>query len=615
MRWRLLSILLLLALASNAQKRAAQKYFQEARQQEHVDEAIALYQKAIAKDSSYTEAYLALAELYERLRAYDRQQKTLETATRKAKEKQEILSIQLAKAAYLNGQYQVAYDALKNLNTITEPQLVHLQKCVHFSLEGIQKAHRIEPYNLGPELNTKYNDYWPSLSIDEKQIVSTVLIDEKENLHIPPQEDFYVSVWKDQHWTKSQALSPIINSAENEGAQSLSADGKTMLFTACNRADGYGACDIYITHQINGVWSPPQALPPGINTNSWEGHPSLSADGTQLFFASDREGGFGGRDLYQAEINLSNNQVSVGQIRNLGEFVNTPRNEISPFIHADGQSLYFSSDGHVGFGRQDIYLAKKDSNGVFSQITNLGYPINSHKDDIGLVINASGSRAYFATEREDSRQKDIYAFDLPVSLRPQEVSYFKAKVSDKVSGQALDAEVELKSISSDALTFHQENKSEFIVPLPIGQSYAIQVTHPHYLFYSAHFALTDSSERPFIKEIQLSPIRKGEVLILKNIFFKHNSAKLDTSYMAELDKALALIKHNPTFNFEISGHTDKSGSDDYNQQLSEQRAKVVYDYFINHGISPTRLSYRGYGSSKPISQKDSYNRRTELLIK
>lgn len=600
-------------IITNAQKRSAQKLY-DAAAQENPEKAIELYKKALEKDASYADAYIALSRLYEQQQDFAQQIKTLRKGSKLASEKKDFLLAQLALNSYLSGWYETADSALQKLDPITIQQLLHLQACVQFSLEGKTKKSEINAQNLGQNINTKYHDYWPTISIDDKQIITTVLIEKDDEPNFLPQEDFYISEKNNGVWEKSKALSKIINSENNEGAQSLSVDGCTMLFTACNRYDGHGSCDIYFSIKKNGTWSVPKPLPKPINSEYWEGHPSLSADGKELYFSSDRKNGFGGCDIYCAGIQIIGNKIIVKDLKNLGEKINTDKNEISPFMHPDGNTLYFSSDGHIGFGRQDIFYTKND-NGEYCAPTNLGYPINTHNDEIGLTINAIGNKAYFATEREDSHKKDIYSFDIPVECRPQEVSYFKAKIIDKNNKLALNAKVELYNTVSNELIYKKGNTDNILIALPVGNNYALNVSKAGYLFHSENFPLNENNEKPSEKTIELSAIATGERIILRNILFTHNSAELDTNYTAELHKAIALIKENPTLHFEVSGHADSSGTHEYNLKLSEDRARVVYEYFIANEIKAEQISYKGYGCTKPISDNNSKNRRTELLVK
>ena len=612
---RLISTYLLLTILTfsiSAQKKGAQKLYDEALMLIDQQEAITLLEKAIKKDETYANAYLALADKYKTLHAYDQQVNTLLIASQKCEDKSLIILAQLSQAAYLNGNYQVAHNAIIQLDSDSNEELKRLKENIEFSLEATSHPSIFKPKNLGNKVNTPYHDYWPSLSIDEHEIVTTVFIelDDDKTSH----EDFFYSKKENEQWSKAQPLSPIINSMRNEGAQSLSADGKTMFFTACNRMDGAGACDIYMAHKKNGVWSAPIPLPAPLNTIAWEGHPCLSADGKSLYFSSSREGGYGGRDLYLAEISLSP-RLSIGKISNLGPAINTEKHEISPFIHPDRKTLYFSSDGHIGLGRQDIYYTKRDSNGHYQTPINMGYPINTHHDEIGLVVNAKGDKGYFSAERDSSRKKDIYAFDIPQEAQADEVTYLKAFIADKVQNKAIAANVEISLINTGETIYQADAITDFTIPLTFGVDYAINVTSPGYLFYSDNIALSPEMATPVIKEIMLSQIKSGEKIILKNVLFKNDSYELDTHYTAELDKAIALIKANPKLQFEISGHTDNVGSEAYNQKLSEERAKVVYDYFISQGVNAEKLTSKGYGQSQPISDRNSENRRTELLVK
>ncbi|MDA3854140.1 MAG: OmpA family protein [Bacteroidales bacterium] len=608
-------LLSLFSLCTTAQKKSAQKLYAEALTLVNQQDAILLFQKAIAKDSTYAEAYLDLARKYDRLEQYDQQVNTLYVASKKCERKSLWILAQLSKAAYLNGDYQMAYNAITELSDQNNTEMQHLKANIEFSIKAVSEPYTFDPINLGEQVNTPYHDYWPSLSIDEQEIVTTVFVDIKDGQILnTAQEDLFYSQKEGQQWSKTKPLSHIINSARNEGAQSLSANGKTMLFTACNRFDGIGACDLYIAYRKNGVWSPPVPLPEPLNTIAWEGHPSLSSDGKLLYFSSNRKGGYGGRDLYRAEINLSPT-VTIGEIINLGAQINTEKHEISPFIHPDGKTLYFSSDGHIGLGRQDIFHAQKDSTGLFQSPSNFGYPINTHHDEIGLVVNAKGTRGYFSAERESSLKKDIYSFDIPTEAQAEEVTYLKASIKDKTERKRLEAHIEVTSITTGELVYSAKQVSDFTIPLPFGKDYAINVSCPDHLFYSENIALSQNTDTPFEKEILLAAIKSGERIILENVLFKVDSYELDTSFTAELNKAIALIKANPKLQFEISGHTDNVGSIEHNQKLSEQRAKVVYIYFIAQGVAPEKLSYKGYGQSRPISNNNNENRRTELLVR
>ena len=309
---------------------------------------------------------------------------------------------------------------------------------------------------------------------------------------------------------------------------------------------------------------------------------------------------------------------------NLGGIVNTPGDEMSPFIHFDGKTLYFSSNGRPCMGGFDIFMSrfnKEDS--TWSEPDNLGYPINTQTDEIGMVINSSGEVAYFSSKINTLKGRDLYYFKMPESLRPDPVSYLKGKVVNKLTGKKLKATYELINLSTGKRVIQSFTDSEgyFLVCLPTGHNYGINVSSKDYLFYSENFMLEGehSSIKPFEKTISLSPIQVGQQMSLHNVFFAFDSWELRDESLPELEKLFSLIESNHGLVVEIGGHTDSTGSDEHNLVLSEKRARVVRDYLINRGISPDRLHYKGYGEKVPLYDNASEegkrkNRRTDIRI-
>lgn len=612
MRLCIVTYLLFLFSLLCGQKRSAQVFFHQGLEEKDYRAAGVLFEKAIAKDSTYADAYLRLANVYSKIHREDLQVSILQLASKNCSSHLEAVNARLSRAAYRLGLYSIAKKAMSKLDVESNNELIYLNSCIDFSLFSIQQNLPFSPQNLGQNVNTEFDDYWPSFSIDESQLVTTVYGSDAGKGML--NEDFFVSYRDEGGWTSSTPMGDPLNTDVNEGAQCLSADGQLMLFTACDRRDGFGRCDLYISTFENGLWSKPRPLPAPINSPSWEGHPCLSADGRWLYFSSDRPGGFGDKDLYVVSVNLQN-RIALGKVYNLGEHVNTQKDEICPFLHPDGQTLYFSSDGHIGLGRQDIYLTHKGDDGYRQEPINMGYPVNTHNEEVGLVVNAKGDVGYFSSERDDSRLKDIYSFTMPEKLRPQEVTYFKGNIYDSDVQKPVLAQVELRNVATGELLYSSQSSSQFVLPLPLGGNYAVHVSSPGYLFYSDNFPLSQQVKTPFEKNIFLSPIKRGEAIILKNILFSHDSFSLDSTFTEELDMVVELIKNNPALTFEVSGHTDNVGSADYNQNLSEKRALSVYQYIVDSGIDKARLSHVGYGSTRPISDRNDDNRRTELLVK
>jgi hypothetical protein len=308
---------------------------------------------------------------------------------------------------------------------------------------------------------------------------------------------------------------------------------------------------------------------------------------------------------------------------NLGKTINTPGDEMSPFIHFDGRTLYFSSNGRVGMGGFDIYFTKMNDDTTWTEPQNLGYPINTYNDEMGLIIDASGQKAYFSSKRDDIHGKDIYSFSVYESVRPDPVSYFKGRVYEKGTGKLLIASYELVNLTTGHIVVSNitDVNGTFLVCLPPNHNYGLNVSKDGYLFYSDNFMLEGihSSTEPFIKRIDLSPVRVGEKLILANVFYEFDSWKIEKESFSELDKLVRLLAYNKNISVEIGGYTDAIGTDAYNLDLSEKRARSVMDYLVGKGIMAERLRYKGFGATSPIGNNVTddgrkLNRRTEIKV-
>ncbi|MFW5752121.1 MAG: OmpA family protein, partial [bacterium] len=436
------------------------------------------------------------------------------------------------------------------------------------------------------------------------------------------QEDFYISYWKDNQWTVSEPLGPPLNTPENEGAQSISADGRLMYYTACNRSGGFGKCDIYYSEKVGDKWTRPSNLGSSVNSSFSEKQPSISPDGRTLYFISDRPGGKGGYDIWVTTKSAKGNNWS--KPRNLGDTINTTGHEQSPFIHADNETFYFTSDGHVGMGGFDIFKSSRLDSGKWKIPENLGYPINTWNDEMGLIVNSSGKRAYYSSTRDEKMGNDLFSFVLPEKLRPTPVSYMKGIVYDAGEGFPLSADFELIELHSGQTIFNSfsdPTTGEFLVCIPADNNYALNVSRPGYMFYSENFAFEGVHEisDPFLVDIPLHPIKEGVTVILKNIFFETDSYQLKSESKVELDKLIQFLQQNESVVIEIAGHTDKVGTEEYNLDLSFNRAGAVVNYLIDNDIEESRLVPKGYGETQPVATNDTregraLNRRTEFKI-
>jgi outer membrane protein OmpA-like peptidoglycan-associated protein/Tfp pilus assembly protein PilF len=493
-----------------------------------------------------------------------------------------------------------------------------------------------EPKSLGGNINTRNPEYLPSLTADGKQLIYTA--------RLYGQEDFMMSTKKDGVWQKGFPLDGI-NTEQNEGAQSISADGKFLVFTACNRKDGYGSCDLYYSEIRDNQWTPPANIGIPINSRGWESQPSLSADGRAIYFTSNRKGGQGGRDIW---VSYRQKDGKWGMPQNIGDVINSPYDDQSPFIHADNQTLYFMSDGHPGMGGPDLFFSRKKNEKEWFIPKNLGYPINTEAAEGALVLSLDGKIGYFASDIKNVRKgesvfssgtkgghTDIYSFELYPEARPQPVTYVQAYVYDLETKKKLSAKVDFVDLNSGetyASSFTDQD-GEFLVCLPMGKNYALNISKEKYLFHSENFSLekTQSLNNPFLLKIGLQPIKDEAVtattepettsppVVLRNVLFETGSAELKPESLFELNQLLQLLEKNSTLKIQINGHTDNVGSDENNLTLSTNRAKAVKDFLIKNEIAANRLSHKGYGETKSIDSNDTEwgrqnNRRTEFVM-
>lgn len=526
---------------------------------------------------------------------------------------------------------------LKNTPKISEKRKATAEnylRNVRFAAEAIKNPVPYEPKNLGPNINTPNAEYLPTITADGEALIYTAVRG--------GQEDFYRSEKVNGEWQRGEPITAV-NTPNNEGAQSISADGKFLVFTACHRRDGLGGCDLFFAELKNDKWTAVRNLGAPVNTPGWESQPSISADGKTLFFTSERRGGLGGKDIW---VSYREANGKWGEPQNLGAPVNTTGEDQSPFFHSDGQTLYFMSNGHPGMGGFDIYLSRRQPDGKWGEPQNLGYPINSEGNEGALSVSLDGKTAFFATDLLKVREgvsafenpqgegtTDIYSFEMPERDRPQPVTFAQATVTDALTKQTLVAQVEFVDLAT-GLVFASaatEADGKFLVTLPAGKDYALNVSKEKYLFYSENFALTEAGtvEKPFLLDIALTPIpgsmadagnpATGNPIVLKNVFFETGSAELKKESLTELNLLKKLLEDNPSLKIQINGHTDNVGSDADNVVLSEGRAKAVHGFLTQNGIGANRLKFKGFGETSPIASNETevgrrQNRRTEFIV-
>ncbi|KQC00780.1 OmpA family protein [Pedobacter sp. Hv1] len=612
------------ANAQNSTVKRAQGSFEDAQQflrQSIYDEGIKYLNEAVKADPKFQLAYIQLGDVYKRLKDHPKAIENYRKAISAAPTIEARIYYALGESELLSGLYEKAksdFLSFQKNYTGTELDVInktkkYIKDC-DFSMVAIQSPSKYEPINMGFYINSANRDYFPALTADGETIIFTRVVDKNE--------DFFISTKKDNEWQKAQPLSNVINTPNfNEGAQSISPDGKYLFFTGCNRPDGLGRCDIYVSRKEGKEWGKPINLGKIINSEYWDSQPSISPDGSTLYFVSNRPGGIGGYDIWKSTLT---DEGQWTEPVNLGDTINTPYDENTPFMHADGKTLYFSSDGWPGFGNKDIFYSRLKNDGKFSTPVNLGYPINTFNEEVGLIVTADGTEGLFSSNIKNGGfgDLDIYRFKLPEQVKPLPVTYVKGIVRDKETKALLEANVlviDLKTHNAVFNDYTSKETGDFLAVMPIGSNYSFDVEADGYIFNSLHFELNKANGKPYEIEILLEKIKVGSNVTLQNIFFDTNKFELLPSSMVELNILIELLKNNANISIEIQGHTDNVGDVKLNEKLSENRAKAVYDFLINNGIDRKRLSFKGYGETKPRADNATeegrkQNRRTEFVV-
>ena len=517
---RAILLLLLLPLAAVGQTPKSEPLFERAVEKSVVgqyEEAIKLLHKAVDIDPGYVEAWLLLGNQHMAL-----------------------------------GQYALAGEHYRHCLDLNPASARWRQE----AMEGLRTAqwrqHAVEhpvpfrPVNLGTNVNSEADEYMPALTADYRTLVFTRRAARRPETPRGQrdQEDFYISLYDTMElvFGPAERMPEPLNSDYNEGAQTISHDGRIVIFTACGRNNEPTGCDLYMSVRQGKRWGKPRNLGAPVNSVYWESFPSLSIDGQTLYFASNRSGGYGGTDIWYCTLE----EGRWSKPRNMGPSVNTKGNETAPYIHFDDRSLYFASDGHTGMGGSDLFMVKRTSDTTWGTPVNLGYPINTPADENNLIVAPDGRTALFSSDRPDGYGgQDLYSFVLPAQARPERITFID----------------------------------------PIRQAENL--------------------------------LTLGDTVTLRNIFFETAKATLLETSLAELDRLAEALQRHPRLRLEVGGHTDNVGSDADNLVLSEKRAKAVYDYLIERGVDAGRLTYRGYGESRPVADNDTpegraQNRRTTL---
>jgi outer membrane protein OmpA-like peptidoglycan-associated protein len=540
-----------------------------------------------------------------------------------------------------------------DLDAIAEIQN-RISQCIK-GRELVKTPVRVFIDNLGPNINTQYNEYGGVISADESVLLFTARrpnstgggIDPNLNEHF---EDMYIAYKQaDGQWTTGINLPKTVNSEDHDAVSAIAADGQRFIIYLGN----VNAGDLFESVLTGSEWSKPEPLGKNINTKYHEPSACYSPDGNILYFVSDVPGGEGKHDIYYSR---KDPKGKWGPPVNIGKTINTRFNEESVFMHPDGKTLFFSSQGHESIGGFDIFKTVYDAaTNTWSVPKNIGYPINTTDDDVFFVLSASGRHGYYMSAENTGGYggRDLYMITFlgpekpmvqnhednliashtepireivtapAVELTEAKLTLLKGIIFDQFTGKPLEAIIEIAdNRAGEIIATFQSNSStgNYLVTLPAGKNYGITVKKEDYLFHSENFDIPDTAAfRQVKKDIGLNQIEVGKKIVLNNIFYDFDKATLRPESKSELERLIALLNEYPTMKIELGAHTDSRGTNEYNRVLSANRAKSVVDYLIQGGIAPGKLVSKGYGEEQPIATNDTdegrqLNRRTEFKI-
>ncbi len=653
----LMAIVILTVQAQSAKKlfKEAEGYFTE----KMYSQALELYLLGLKSDSENPKANFHAGLCYLETAYKEKALPYLKKTQQLKPDIHEQLLVFLGEAYQYNHQFTEAlkqYEAFLETVEKNDPVTAYVNRKMYECTNGIRYVKdpvKAKIDNIGSIINSKYADFAPVISANEAVIVFTSRREGStgEELSLEDNqfyEDMYISYKANGNWTLPRNLKEI-NTDQHDACVALSSDGK-QLFIYRDKQGG----DLYYSDfdAVNNNWSKPQSLGENVNTKYYETSISMTADGNTIYFSSNRPGGVGGLDIYMSH---KTGDGKWGVAANLGPVINTTYDEDAPFIHADGQTLYFSSRGHAGMGGYDIYRTEQQEDGTWSTPENLGYPINTADQDIYFVLSADNKHGYYASAKEGGLgEKDIYLISMPprktvelasqirtiqvktaaptikvVEMKQRETveiqtnaTVVRGKVIDAESKEPLIADVVLADNSTaEQLEEHKTDTSgAFSTFMPSGKNYNFSVQKEGYLFHSENFDIPQTNGfQQFDLIIELKKIDIGSKVVLRNIFFDFDKATLRKESTAELENLFEIMQEMPKLKIEISGHTDNKGSAEYNKTLSAKRAKAVVDYLVTKGISADRMRSAGYGKERPVATNDTdagrqLNRRTEFEI-
>ncbi|MCK9451604.1 MAG: OmpA family protein [Bacteroidales bacterium] len=584
-------------------------------QQNDFSASLGLFQKAIEQDALLIDAWLLLGDAATELDSNNLAKRAYENAIQLDTFYFLPTAYLLAKAYLENFQFDNTLEVLEAAYAKTElpeklfRKIEKVRNDAAFRKNAYANPVAFDPKPLTVSINSPADEYVNALRLDGNLLVFTQRSTQREKQ--PLIEQLMWASRDSTGWKQPKAFAPDWPINQQIGAVTFSADGNSIFFAACGWPAGLGSCDIYFARKKDDEWQLPVNLGSVVNSRLWESQPSLSADGRKLLFVSNRGGGLGGSDIWQSDLGLDG---QWNKPHNLGETINSDGNEMAPFLHPDGKTLYFSSDGHPGMGGADLFVSRLDSLGQWQAPVNLGYPINTSSDEINLVVEASGKTALLSALNDSLETYDILTFELPLEHQPNPVTYLQLLVKELDTKNPLYAKVILANPLSATKLIETETdeKGEAFVVIPAKDAYALQVSSKGFLFYDNFIHPEPGTDlQPAQIEVYLEALQVGKKVLLDNVLFETNKAVLLPESKAGLTYLEHFLKQNPQLKIRLEGHTDNTGHPIYNQKLSLERAGAVAEFLFEHDIDAERLEVQGFGAKRPIATNETADGRTK----
>lgn len=511
-------------------------------------------------------------------------------------------------------------------NQIDAIGITESKDSVYYSINVIPSlVFNNKPENLGEALNSIYDEQAPMIAPDGKTIFMVRKKHPENAGGFNDEDDIWFSKLNDQgKWTAAKNIGPPLNNKYNNFVQAITPDGNSLLLGNVYNKDGTVVPGVSLTYKTKTGWAMPekQVIDNFVNLNQYANY-YLSNDGRFLLMAIEMSDSYGELDLY-VSIRKGDNRWS--KPINLGPTINTMVNDYSPFLAADGVTMYFSTAGHAGYGKEDIFVTTRldDTWQNWTEPLNLGPMLNSPESDTKYNIPASGEYAYLSSTNNSMGKGDIFRIRLPQKAKPKPVVLISGRVVNDKTNQPIDARIiveELPGGQEAAIARTDPNTGEFKIILPAGKKYGFRAIGLGFFDVNKNIDLSDITEYTEIDDemLRLAPIEVGQVVRLNNIFFEFGKATLLPESFPELNRTAEFLKNNPSVTIEVAGHTDNVGSEGFNQKLSQNRAQSVADYVASQGVDKSRMTVMGYGLSRPIAfntdeEGRAMNRRVEFKI-